>query len=296
MRHAPRSVSAADDCLWCDGAVNVPAELSAELAGLTVDLAIGAADVVRAGSADHGPVFAKSDAVDLVTRVDRDTERWLVEQIVRARPDDGVLGEEGGERAGTSGVRWVLDPIDGTVNFVLGLPQYAVSVAVEWRGQVVAGAVCNPVTGELYRAVAGGGAYLDAGPRTVALHGPRTVELSRAVVGTGFGYDRSRRSRQATVVAGLLGQVADVRRLGAASLDLCAVASGRLDAYFEAGLSVWDYSAGALIAAQAGCVVTGLRGQPASEQIVVAAGPGLTESLVTVLEQLGADAVLDGGP
>ena len=123
-----------------------------DLAALAVDLARGAAEVVRAGTADHGPVFAKSDAVDLVTRVDRDTERWLVEQIGRSRPDDGVLGEEGGERPGRSGVRWVLDPIDGTVNFVLGLPQYAVSVAAQWQGRVVAGAVCNPATGELYRA------------------------------------------------------------------------------------------------------------------------------------------------
>ena len=273
--------------------MNEPTALADDLAGLAVDLARGAAEVVRAGTADHGPVFAKSDAVDLVTRVDRETERWLVEQIGRSRPDDGVLGEEGGERLGHSGVRWVLDPIDGTVNFVLGLPLYAVSVAVQWQGRVVAGAVCNPATGELFRARVGGGAFIEFGGSTAPLLGPRTVALSGAVVGTGFGYDRARRGRQAVVAAALLGRVADIRRLGAASLDLCAVATGRLDAYFEAGLSVWDYSAGALIAAEAGCVVTGLHGEPASERMAVAVGPAIAAEFVALLEELSADAVMD---
>ncbi len=260
-----------------------------ELGEYAVHLARGAAELVREQTASHRPldIGSKSTSTDLVTAVDRASERWLVDQISVDRPDDAVLGEEGGGRNGTSGVRWVLDPIDGTVNFVLGLPQYAVSVAAQVDGQFVAGAVCNPVSGELFTATLGGGAALD-GQR---LSGPRSVELSRAVVGTGFGYDREVRRRQAQVVAELLPRVADVRRLGSAALDLCAVACGRLDGYFESGLNPWDYGAGALIAAEAGCVVSGLRGQPLSTRMAAVAGPGLATDLFGLLEELAADQV-----
>lgn len=262
-------------------------DLPLELARFAVELALGAADVVREHSGRSLGVSAKSTSTDLVTVVDTATERWLSGQITSARPDDAILGEEGTGRPGTSGVRWVLDPIDGTVNFVLGLPQYAVSVAAELDGAVVAGAVCNPASGELFHAHRGGGAWLGDQP----LSGPRSVPLARAVVGTGFGYDAVRRSRQVGVLVELLPRVADIRRLGAASLDLCAVAAGRLDAYFEAGLNVWDYAAGALVAAEAGCVVSGLRGRPASSVLTAVAGRGLAEEFFAALEDLGADAV-----
>lgn len=263
-------------------------DLSSELERLAIDLATGAAEVVRAARGNPLAVSSKSTTTDLVTAADRESERWLIEQIARRRPEDSVLAEEGGEQ-GTAGggVRWVLDPIDGTVNFVLGLPQYAVSVAAEVSGVAVAGAVCNPASGELFHARAGAGAFL--GP--LRLDGPREVPLSRAVVGTGFGYDPARRVRQAAVVGALLPRVADIRRQGSASLDLCAVAAGRLDGYFEAGLSPWDYAAGALIAREAGCVVTGLRGSEPGAHMVAAAGRSVIDDFAALLEELGADRV-----
>ncbi len=261
-----------------------------ELAEFAAELARGAAALVARAAHGELQVSAKSTDTDLVTVVDRASEQWLVDQIAARRPDDAVLGEEAGGRPGTSGVRWVLDPIDGTVNFVLGLPQYAISVAAEVHKQVVAGAVCNPATGELFRARRGGGAFLGEH----RLRGPRTVALQRCVIGTGFGYAADRRARQAAVVAQLLPRVGDIRRLGSASLDLCAVACGRLDAYFEAGLNRWDYAAGALIAAEAGCVTSGLRGRRPSERMTVACAPELAPTLFELLEGLDADAVVDG--
>jgi myo-inositol-1(or 4)-monophosphatase len=218
------------------------------------------------------------------------------------RPDDGLVGEEGTADAAThSRVRWLVDPIDGTVNFTLGLPQYAVSVAAEVDGAVVAGCVANPVTGDVFRAVRGHGAYRQAGAAgpggpggpAMRLTGPRDISLERAVIGTGFGYDTHRRARQGAVVAQLLPRIGDIRRAGSASLDLCAVAAGWLDGYFEAGLNVWDYAAGLLIATEAGGISSGLTGQAAGERFCAVAGPGLGPDLFALLEELGAGAVLD---
>jgi len=258
-----------------------------QLEQLAVELAAGAADVVRAARGSALDVSAKSTATDLVTATDRATESWLRGELARLRPDDSVLGEESGAQAGTSAVRWVIDPIDGTVNFVLGLPQYAVSIAAEVDGRTVAGAVLNPASGELFRAHLGGGAYLG----DTRLRGPRRVELARAVVGTGFAYAAQRRERQAAVVAQLLPAVADLRRLGSASLDLCAVAAGRLDAYFEAGLNPWDYAAGLLIASEAGCAATGLRDREPGPTMAAVARPELLTELTALLETLDADRV-----
>jgi myo-inositol-1(or 4)-monophosphatase len=254
---------------------------------LAIELAEGAAGFVRSRDTEPQEVSTKSTATDLVTTVDRQTEAWLSEHILRVRPDDAVVGEENSARAGRSGVRWVLDPIDGTVNFVLGIPHYAVSVAAELDGRVVAGAVSNPVSGETFHARVGGGAYL-SGRR---LTGPRTVPLARSVIGTGFGYAIELRTRQGAVVAALLPHVADIRRHGSASLELCAVAAGRLDGYFEAGLNEWDHAAGGLVAAEAGCTVSGLRGRAPSRMMTAAAGPDLEAELFGLLERLGADRV-----
>jgi myo-inositol-1(or 4)-monophosphatase len=259
----------------------------ADLEHLAIELATGAAAVIRDRGRSELHVSTKSTATDLVTQVDRDTERWLVDHITAARPHDAVLGEEGGARPGSSGVRWLIDPIDGTVNFVLGLPSYAVSVAAEVDGSVVAGAVANPVSGETFHARAGGGAWLSK----QRLSGPREVPVARAVIGTGFGYAAALRARQVTVVAELLPHVSDIRRIGSAALDLCSVAAGRLDGYFEAGLSPWDYAAGALICTEAGCVVTGLRGRPPSSHLTAAAGRSMSGELFALLESLGADEV-----
>ena len=280
-----------------------PPDDARELERLAVFLAQGAGELVRAArtAGDRAPdagllrTETKSTATDLVTEVDRATERWLVDRLAELRPEDDVLGEEGAGHGGRTGarVRWVVDPIDGTVNFVLGLPYYAVSVAAEVAGTVVAGAVCNPSTGETFHARIGGGAFLQwADGSELALHGPRDVSLDRAVVATGFGYDASTRGRQLAVVADLLPRIADLRRIGAASLDLCSLARGHVDAYFEAGLNLWDYAAGALVAREAGCTVSGLAGSPESERFLAAAGPGLADDLEELLLELGADRVV----
>ncbi len=252
-----------------------------------MELASGAAEVVGAQGRRALTVSSKSTATDLVTEADRSAERWLTEQIAGRRPDDAIVGEEGAARRGCSGVRWVLDPLDGTVNYVLGLAHYAVSVAAEVDGEVVAGAVCDVVSGELFRARVGAGAYLG----DVKLAGPREITLARAVIGTGFAYDPRQRERQGQLVARLLPLVGDIRRLGSASLDLCAVAAGRLDAYFESGLHNWDYAAGVLIAGEAGCITSGLYGRPPSPQLTAVSGRELAGPLFGLLEELGADTV-----
>ena len=263
---------------------------AAELAEFAVELAQGAGRLVQAGRQTTLAVSAKSTASDLVTQVDRQSERWLVEHILARRPEDGILGEEGGERPGRSGVRWVLDPIDGTVNFVLGLPFYAVSVAAEIDATVVAGAVCNPAAAETYWAWLGGGAYLG----DTRLAGPGTTELAAAVVGTGFGYDAAHRGRQAEVLVRLLPRMADLRRFGAASLEICNVAAGRLDGFFEAALNPWDYAAASIVATEAGCVTSGLHGRPGSAQLFAVAGRGLAEAFFAELEGVGADLTRPG--
>ena len=172
---------------------------------IAVELATGAGELIRTR---RGPldIDTKSTPTDMVTAVDREVEAWLSARIAARRPDDAIFGEEGEPASGSSGVRWLIDPIDGTVNFVLGLPAYAVSVAAELGGRIVAGCVHNPETGELFRATVGGGAYLGG----CRLTGPRDVPLSRAVIGTGFSYDAERRGRQGALVAAMLPRIGDI--------------------------------------------------------------------------------------
>ncbi len=253
------------------------------LLALAVDLVRRAGDLVRDGRGDTAPeVGAKSTPTDAVTAMDRASEALVVDGLRAARPADGVLGEEGGERRGTSGVRWVLDPIDGTVNYVYGIPRYAVSLAAEVDGVVRAGVVRNPVTGEEWTAVRGQGAWRDGR----LLVGSVVRDLASALVGTGFGYDAGQRAEQAAVVAALLPRVRDIRRFGAASLDLCYVAEGRFDAYYEQGLQPWDLAAGGLIAEEAGLRVTGLRGAPAGVEMALVAPPALHTALHAELARL----------
>ena len=252
-----------------------------------VDLAVGAGRLIREQRRDHYVVDTKSTPTDMVTDVDRRVEAYILGELERRRPDDAVLGEEGGGRSGHSGVRWVVDPIDGTVNFVLGVPQYAVSIAAEVDGQIVAACVHNPVSQEIFHATLGGGAFLG----DARLAGPRDVPLERAVVGTGFAYDAAVRARQGAVVAMLLPRIADIRRFGSAALDLCATAAGHLDAYYEVGLNPWDWSAGALIAGEAGCAVTGLRGREPTGRMTAVAGARCAPEFFATLEELGADEV-----
>lgn len=230
-------------------------------------------------------VDTKSTHTDLVTEVDRAAEALIVAGLARRRPDDGVVGEEGADRTGTTGVRWVIDPIDGTTNFFYRHPGFAVSIAAEVDGEMAVGVVAVPSHREVFQAVAGGGATCNGRP----LRCSSASELSQALVATGFSYDPDRRRRQADVLSGLIGAIRDVRRVGAASVDLCSVAAGRVDAYYERGLQPWDHAAGALIAAEAGARVGDLHGGPPGAGVVLAAAPALWEPLASLLGSLGAD-------
>jgi myo-inositol-1(or 4)-monophosphatase len=263
-----------------------PADVSA-LLNLALAVVRPAADLARRMRAEGvSGVTTKSTDTDVVTAADKAVERQVRDALAAARPGDSVLGEElGGETgAGGDGVRWILDPIDGTVNYLYGLPQYAVSLAAELNGEVVAGVVRNAATGEEWTATKGGGAYAGS----VRLSGSAQTRLGQALVGTGFAYDPARRVRQAAVVAGLIPHIRDIRRFGSASIDLCQAAAGRLDAYFEQGLNEWDHAAGGLIAREAGLLVTGLDGAPPSPALVVAAPPALHEPLHAHLSRLHA--------
>jgi myo-inositol-1(or 4)-monophosphatase len=260
-----------------------------ELLAVAVEVARGAADLAR-DLRERGVsgITTKSTATDVVTAADRATERYVRDALRQRRPGDTVLGEEAGQSTGTGSVRWIVDPIDGTVNYLYGLPWYAVSLAAEVDGTVVAGVVRNAESGEEWTAIRGGGAYR-AGRR---LSGSPATELGQALVATGFGYAADRRAYQARVVAGLLPRVRDIRRFGAASIDLCCAAEGRVDAYYEKGLNLWDHAAGGLVAAEAGLLVTGLSGAPAGPDLVLAAPPGIRAALHDALVELDAA----GGP
>lgn len=261
-----------------------PPDLTA-LAALATSLAHQAGETVNElREAAVAGATTKSSPTDPVTEADRAAERIVVDGILAARPDDAIIGEEGTERIGTSGLAWSIDPIDGTTNYVYGIPAYAVSVAVGDSTGTLCGTVYNPVTDELFEAVIGRGATLNGEPIEVAA----PVALSAALIATGFGYLAERRRSQAAVVAGLLPEIRDIRRFGSAALDLCAVACGRVDAYYEVGLNVWDFAAGALIAAEAGALCTDLAGGPGSPDFLIAASPDLHPVLVERLLAHGA--------
>ncbi|MFF2045531.1 inositol monophosphatase family protein [Kitasatospora sp. NPDC058170] len=260
-------------------------ELLDELLDVALDAARQAGALLRDGRpADLGVADTKSSPVDVVTEMDLASEKLVLELITRRRPDDGYLGEEGSERPGTSGVRWVVDPLDGTVNYLYGLPSWAVSVAAELDGRVVVGVVYAPVRGELFHAVTGRGAHLDGRPVAVRPAPP----WGQALIGTGFGYVQSVRVRQAEVLLALMPEVRDIRRGGAAAVDLCDVAAGRLDGYYERGLAPWDRAAGCLIAAEAGALVGGRPGHGPDGELTVAAAPGVYQPLQDRLAELRA--------
>ncbi len=278
-----------------------------ELVALADATATAAATLLAQEGAQQRPEVAatKSSLTDVVTEMDRRAEQLIRDRILAARPGDTILGEEGGETQGTGpGVRWIVDPLDGTVNYLYGLADWSVSIAAEVAGTVVAGVVAIPLHGETYLAVRGQGATVRtasgqtaaaARAGTSALRCNRGVALAQALVGTGFGYLPGRRRVQGEVVSALLPRIRDIRRGGSAAVDLCSVAAGRLDAFYERGLNHWDYAAGGLIAAEAGARVTGLGGRPASPSFTVAAGPGLYEELTEALAVLSPERDADSG-
>lgn len=275
----------------------------AALRALAEAAARAGGELIRAGLADDPDARAvestKSTPTDIVTAMDQAVEQLLRERLIAARPEDGLLGEEAGYDPGASGLTWVLDPIDGTVNYRYGIDAYSVSVAVvegdptvDGAWTPVAGCVHNPATGDTWTAARGLGARLapgDGGPaRDLKLSAP--PELDQALVATGFGYAANRRAGQARVLTGVLPRVRDIRRIGSASLDLCGVATGTVDAYYERGVNAWDIAAATVVLSEAGGEIRGLRGAPAGGAMVVGAASPLLEGLCDVLGQLDADS------
>jgi len=261
-----------------------------ELMDVALEAASGASELLTDcfGRAHHD-VGTKSSPTDMVTEMDRSAEAHIGRVLTERRPQDAVLGEEGTARSGTTGVQWVVDPLDGTTNYLFGVPAYGVSVAAEIDGETVVGVVVDPSRRETWAAVRGRGARRGETP---LLLGRPSRPLREALIATGFSYRPEQRARQATVLAGVLPSIRDIRRFGAASLDLCWVAGGRFDGFFESGLQRWDTAAGALIAAEAGAEVSDLAGDPPSPgAMVIAAAPDLIEDLRNLL----ADAVRRAG-
>ncbi|MFC5379746.1 inositol monophosphatase family protein [Aquipuribacter nitratireducens] len=253
----------------------------------------------RAVAGDVAVARTKSSGTDVVTAADEAAEALLRERLAELRPDDAVLGEEGGASEGRSGLTWVLDPLDGTVNYLYGIGAYAVSVAVVagpgdpavW--QPLAGAVHDVARDETFSAAAGHGADLDGAP----LRTSGCTDLEVCLLGTGFSYRPEVRDEQARLLAHLLPRVRDVRRIGSAALDLCAVGAGRLDAYVERELNPWDHAAGALVVAEAGGTVHGPDGGRPSRELVVAAAPGVAHALDVLLREAeAATGVRAAGP
>jgi myo-inositol-1(or 4)-monophosphatase len=263
----------------------------ADLLGLAADLAEAAGRLLLGHFPAGGPsravtesIASKSTITDLVTAADRASEQLIVGRLASERPDDGILAEEGSESRSRSGLTWVIDPLDGTINFVYGLPVFGVSIACrDDEGSRVA-VVQDPLRSETFTAVRGGGAARNGVPLRLG-PGPR---LGEALIGTGFSYGAGRRGEQAALLANVISQVRDIRRGGAAALDLCWVAAGRLDGHYEAGLAPWDRAAGSLVATEAGASVEDvgslLPGEPALSTLVAAA-PGLGAPLRALLER-----------
>jgi len=247
-----------------------------------------AAELVRssrpAGRVDVAAT--KSSATDVVTELDRRTEDLIRTRILAARPDDGFVGEEGDDVQGTSGVEWIVDPIDGTVNFVYGIEAYAVAIAARVDGQVVVGHVVDVPNERSWGAILGEGSWRHEADDRRPLRAPRPVSVAHALVATGFNYVPEVRERQAAAVARLLPRVRDIRRIGSAAIDLCGLAEGFYDAYVEQGLQPWDLAAGGLVASEAGLLISGLDGPP-DHRLVMAAHPSIAEEYFELVRACG---------
>ncbi len=254
-------------------------QLAEDLARRAGMQALDGRRALAGGAVSH---VTKSTPTDPVTEFDRAAERLIVEALLTDRPDDSIVGEEGAGHTGTSGLEWHLDPIDGTVNFVYGIPAWSTSVGVVDADGGVAGAVYVPVTDELFSAGRGQGATLNGEP----IHCSAPADLATSLVGTGFNYSPDVRAEQAVRVAALLPIVRDIRRFGSAAIDLCSVASGRLDVYFEEFLHSWDLAAGLLICHEAGASSSDFAGGPARPAEVVVAAPTVHAEMLATLRDL----------
>ncbi len=255
-------------------------DLPRELCDLAARLAVAAGELVFEGRKNGlTSISTKSSDTDIVTEFDRASERLIVDGLSAERPDDAVIGEEGTDSAGVSGIRWLIDPIDGTTNFQYDLPGYAVSIAALSGDRPVAAAVYIPGSRELFTAVAGEGASLNGSP----IHCGTTSSLQHALIATGFSYQVERRREQAQRIAQVIPQVRDIRRFGAAASDLCYLAAGRLDVYYEQWLGPWDWAAGELIAREAGCRTGRFDGGPIGHNEVLAANPVLFDQMIELL-------------
>jgi len=242
--------------------------------------ALAAAYAAEASGRRRAQVETKSSATDMVSEVDHRCEELISSLLARRRPGDGLLAEEGASRETTSGVRWVVDPLDGTTNYLFGVPAWSVSIAAERDGRAVVGVVVDPSRAETWTAVEGRGAYCNGEPVAVA---EGRSSLATALLATGFAYRADRRAWQGEVLCRVLPEVRDVRRFGSAALDLCWTAAGRVDGYYEWGLNPWDLAAGSVICREAGGTVSAL-----AAGLVVATTPSLHGPLLALLEQAGA--------
>lgn len=261
--------------------------LAADLQALAISTAREAAAMVLERLGERHETDTKASDLDIVTEVDRASEELISNRLLQARPNDGIVGEEGTGIASTSGVDWLVDPIDGTTSFFYGLPGFSVSIAARIDGEMIAGSVIAPAISTEYAAHAGAGALMNDQPISC-----RPVDgLGKALIGTGFSPDHERRARQGAMFAEIIPQIRDIRRMGSAALDLCAVAAGQLDAYFEIGLSEWDYAAGVLIARQAGADVIVEPDEATGRAFIAAASPSISNELFALLRTTGADTV-----
>ena len=259
--------------------------LREHLLALASTIAADAAAILLDGlERERSLVGTKTTGTDMVTEMDRAAERLIVDAILRSRPNDAILGEEGTDHLGTSGIRWIVDPIDGTTNYLYGHAGFAVSIAAEIDGVIEIGVVHDPLHREVFTAMRGSGSFRNG----AAIRASAESDLGHALVATGFSYEPERRRRQAAVLTEVLPLVRDIRRMGAASVDLCSVACGRVDAYYERGLQPWDHAAGALIAREAGAIVGDLDGGGPTFEFCLAAPPALFEQLLRLLRTHGA--------
>ncbi len=251
-------------------------------ADLNLELVTLAEEVARSAGAllmqrpDSFTFTEKSSAVDFATQMDQQAESLIVKSLLAARPDDGIIAEEGAAQSSKSGITWVIDPLDGTVNYLYGLPGWNISIAAKNQEGVIAGVVFAPTINSLWKATKGGGAYLNN--KVIKCNDP--VNLNLALIATGFSYDLDLRKEQGARIQRLIPQIRDLRRNGAAAVDLCYVAMGAVDAYFESSLKEWDFAAGGLIATEAGALISGRTGGAPDGDMVVCAGPSLHAQLL----------------